>query len=292
MPITARYMAAQHIARRAGQIAHDLFVNHKGLVPSDRLPAEYVTQGDRTLSALIVSKLAAAFPADVFIQEHRGGVIEADRLWTIEAIGGERNFMRDLPFYAIAISYAEHGRCEAAVVYDPERDEMFHGLRDQGAWCEHGGRETRLEVARCSGLEQALISVGLDEQTSDPAVLPLRRELIDAGAAARVFGAPALELAHVAAGRLDGFVGLGLDPLRLMGALLLVEQAGGYASFVPPADGIRYGLPIVGCAPQIARPLNAINGAWGTETAVKLPPFETISTDSRWHGALRPHPPA
>ena len=271
MPITARYMAAQHVARRAGQLAHELFANHKTLAAADHSPDEHFAHGARAIAALIASKLSAAFPADVFVAEHPAAVGDADRFWMIEAIDGENNFKRDIPFYAIAISYAERGCCETAIVYDPERDEMFHALRDQGAWCEHGGRESRLEVSSCATLEQALLAIALDDRTPDPAALPLRRELIDAGAAARVLGAPALELAHVAAGRLDGFVGLGLDHFGLMGALLLVEEAGGYASPVPAAGGARSHLPLVGCAPPIARPLEAINEAWHGEVGAEAP---------------------
>ena len=286
MPITARYVAAQHIARRAGQIAHELFVNHKTLAAADRSPDEYVAHAVRAISTLIVSKLAAAFPADVFIEEYRGAVSDAQRLWTIEAIGGEGNFKRDIPFYAIAISYVERGYCEAAIVYDPERDEMFHALRDQGAWCDHGGRGSRLEVARCPALERALISIALDERTPDPAALPVRRELIDAGAAARIFGAPSLELAHVAAGRLDGFVGLGLYPLGVMGALLLVEEAGGHVSHAPSVVSARNHLPIVGCAPDIARPLNAMNEAWNADLIAELPFEMPTSTYGRARGGV------
>ena len=269
MPITARSVAAQHIARRAGRLAHDLFANRKALAAADRSADQFAAHGDRAVSALIVSKLAAAFPADVFIDGSRGAGAHADRLWMIEGIGGKRNFVRGIPFYSVAIAYAERGCCEAAIVYDPERDEMFHALRDQGAWCEHGGHEHRLELASCAALSEALISVGLDERVPNPAALPARRELIDAGAAARILGAPALELAHVAAGRLDGFVGLGMDPLGLIGALLLVEEAGGHASHAPAAGGIRNDLPIVGCVPKIARRLDAISEAWSAEVVAE-----------------------
>jgi len=261
-------MAAQHVARRAGQLAHELFMNRKAFAMAERSPDEYVAHGGRAISSLIITKLAASFATDAFVDTHRATMVDADRLWVINAIAGERNFTREIPFYAIAIAYAERGRCEAAIVYDPERDEMFHARRDQGAWCEHQGREHRLEVGHSVTLEQALISVALDERDPDPAALPVRHELIDAGAAARVFGAPPLELAHVAAGRLDGFVGLGLDPFALMGALLLVEEAGGYVSHVPSAGGIRNDLPIVGCALTIAGALNAIDGAWNAEVAL------------------------
>jgi myo-inositol-1(or 4)-monophosphatase len=292
MPITARYMAAQHVARRAGHLAHDLFVNHKALAAADRSPDEHFAHGARAISALIASKLAGAFPADVFINEHRHAITDTDRVWMIEAIGGERNFKRDIPFYAITIAYAERGYCEAAIVYDPERDEMFHALRDQGGWCEHGGRESRLEVSGCAGLEDALISIALDDQSPDPAALPLRRELIDAGAAARVLGAPALELAHVAAGRLDGFVGLGLDPFGLMGALLLVDEAGGFVSHVPVAGGVRRDLSILGCAPNIARSLDAINGAWNAEVGVEPALEMQTSGEGLGHGARARRPSA
>jgi myo-inositol-1(or 4)-monophosphatase len=264
-------MAAQHVARRAGQLAHDLFTNRRVLIDHERPADEYVAHAARAVSAQIVSKLAAAFPTDVFVDEEHALTSQPERLWTIEPITGRRNFTRALPFYAISIAYAERGACEAAIVYDPERDEMFHALRDQGAWCEHAGHESRLEVASCRSLGQALISVGVDEREPDPAALPVRRELIDAGADARLLGAPALELAQVAAGRLDGFVGLSLEPLGLMGSLLLVEEAGGYVSHLPAAGGIRNDLPIVGCAPAIGRALDRINGAWVADVAVEFP---------------------
>jgi|HubBroStandDraft_6_1064221.scaffolds.fasta_scaffold622190_1 myo-inositol-1(or 4)-monophosphatase len=292
MPITARYMAAQHVARRAGQLAHDLFANHKALNADDNSPDEHFAHGARAISALITSKLAAAFPADVFMDEHRPSIADADRLWVIEAIGGEHNFKRDIPFYSIAIAYAERGYCETAIVYDPERDEMFHALRNQGAWCEHGGRENRLEVSRCSELEQALISIALDDRTPDPTVLPLRRELIDAGAAARVLGAPALELAHVAAGRLDGFVGLGLDPFNLMGALLLVQEAGGYTSHLPADGGMRSTVPVIGCTPNIGRSLNTISEAWNTEGGLEPPLEMPTSAQGLGHRARARRPAA
>ncbi len=285
MPITARYIAAQHIARRAGQLAHELFVNRSLMAAHDQPSEDRAAHGTLAISTLIVSRLTAAFPADVFSDGQRASVTDADRLWTIDAVAGERNFLRGIEFYAIAIAYAERGCCEVAVVYDPEHDEMFHALRGQGAWCERGGHECRLEVARCASLERALISIALDERERDPEALPRRRELIDAGAAARVLGAPALELAHVAAGRLDGFVGLGLAPLRLMGALLLVEEAGGYVSHRPAAGGIRNDLPIVGCATTIARQIEAVNGAWDAEVAVDLGIANSASGRLRRHGA-------
>ena len=285
MPITARYVAAQHIARRAGQLAHNMFAQRRSFTGGEHSPTDYVDHGSRGISALIVSKLAAAFPADTFIDEDHHHVTDAmDRYWVVEAIGGKRNFMRDIPFYAISVAYAEHGRCEAAIVYDPERDEMFHARRDQGAWCEHDGHENRLEVAQCAGLEQALIAVAVDDQNPDPAALPERRELIDAGVAPRVLGAPALELAYVAAGRLDGFVGLSLDPPTLMGALLLVEEAGGYASHASAAGGIRNDLPIIGCTPNIAHPLHEITETWNDGVAMSLPRQPSTPPRGRWHG--------
>ena len=161
---------------------------------------------------------------------------------------------------------------------------MFHARRDQGAWCEHDGHENRLEVAQCAGLEQALIAVAVDDQNPDPAALPERRELIDAGVAPRVLGAPALELAYVAAGRLDGFVGLSLDPPTLMGALLLVEEAGGYASHASAAGGIRNDLPIIGCTPNIAHPLHEITETWNDGVAMSLPRQPSTPPRGRWHG--------
>src|SRR5512143_2798853 len=161
MPISARYMAAKHLARRAGELARELFANHHSLVSEPGLAQRSMSHGDRAVAALVTAKLAAAFPGDAFVAEHGEGTKDgSDRVWMVEAISGTLNFLRGIPFYGIALAYAEQGRCDVGVVFDPERDELFHARRGQGAWCEHAGGESRLEVATCPALDQALIGVG------------------------------------------------------------------------------------------------------------------------------------
>lgn len=160
------------------------------------------------------------------------------------------------------MAYVEEDRCELGVIYDPEHDELLHVRRGEGAWCEHAGTDTRLEVAHCEALEGALISVAHDERQPDPGALVLRHELMDLGASVRAMGAATLELAQVAAGRCDGFVGLHVDPHGLRAGILLVEEAGGYTMRPAHEDGVHTDTPLVASAPGVARPLTEAANLW------------------------------
>jgi len=148
------------------------------------------------------------------------------------------------------------------VVYDPEHDELFHVRRGLGAWCERAGGDVRLRVSDCDDLAQALICVGHHDRAPEPRVLALRHALMDVGAATRNMGAGALQLAHVAAGRFDGFVELSLNAWDAMAGLLLVEEAGGHAAPFPGPQGMLTPAPVLACAKGIAEPLTRLVGAW------------------------------
>ena len=264
MPLSTRYVAAIEIARKAGALAHNFFAQREMLEVEHKGAQDLVSRADRAVEELIRSHLEAAFPNDAFFGEESsesfaGGV---NHVWVVDPIDGTHNFLRGVRYYCISIAYVENGVREIGVVYDPEHDELFHAQRGEGAWAERTGGDVRLQAGDCTELAQAFVCVGYNDRRPDPRVLAVRHALMDAGVATRNMGAGALQLAHVAAGRYDGFIELSLNAWDAMAGLLLIEEAGGYVAPFPGPDGIRVPAPVLGCAKGIAEALNRIVGAW------------------------------
>ena len=180
----------------------------------------------------------------------------------VDPIDGTHNFLRGARYYCVSIAYVENGAREIGVVYDPEHDELFHARRGHGAWLERTGGDVRLKAADCGELAKAFVCVGYHDRKPDPRILALRHALMDAGVATRNMGAGALQLAHVAAGRYDGFIELSLNAWDASAGLLLIEEAGGYAAPFPGPDGLLVPAPVLGCAKGIGEALGRIVGAW------------------------------
>src|SRR6185503_11582784 len=250
MPLTARYAAAQQVALKAGELARDLFAKRDSLIVEHKGAQNFVSRADRAVEDFIASKLKAAFSNDAFLGEESAAAFAGtpEHVWVVDPIDGTHNFLRGLRYYCVSIAYVEVGQTEVGVVYDPEHDEMFHARRGEGAWRRHGGDQGKIAVSDCAALEKALLAIGHHDRFVEPRYLALRHALMDAGAATRNLGAGALQLAHVAAGRLAG--------------LLLVEEAGGYVAPFPGPDRWREPAPVLGCAPGIAGALRSLVGAW------------------------------
>jgi myo-inositol-1(or 4)-monophosphatase len=264
MPLSARYLAAQDIARTAGKRTREFFSQREALDIEHKGTHNFVSHADHAIEALIATSLAAAFPSDAFLGEESSATFAGslDRVWIVDPIDGTRNFLRGVRYFCISMAYFEGGKTEIGVVYDPEHDELFHARRGDGAWCQRDGHDTALHTSPCSSLAEAFICVGHHERQPDPGYLALRHALMDAGVSTRNMGAAALQLAHVAAGRFDGFVELSLNAWDAMAGLLLVEEAGGFAAPFPGPQGLRVPAPALGCASGIAAPFVKLVAAW------------------------------
>jgi myo-inositol-1(or 4)-monophosphatase len=264
MPLSARYVAALDIARSAGALARNFFLQREVLVAEHKGAQDFVSRADRAVEESIRSKLAAAFPGDGFLGEETAAAFagDIDHVWVVDPIDGTHNFLRGVRYYCVSIGYIENGQREIGVVYDPEHDELFHTRRGHGAWCERTEGDSRIHASVCTDLATAFVCVGHHDRTPEPRVLALRHALMDAGVATRNMGAGALQLAHVAAGRFDGFIELSLNAWDATAGLLLVEEAGGYAAPFPGAKGIQAPAPVLACAKGIAEPLAKLVGAW------------------------------
>jgi len=241
---------AVDIAREAGALALGRRRDGVAIAATKSAVADIVTEADREVEALIRERLRAARPQDGFLGEETG----ADRgtsgvTWVVDPIDGTVNYAYGIPVWAVSIAAVTGEpdprlwRAEAAAVYAPVTDEMFSAVRGGGAWLDG----ERLAVNADRGVAGALLATGFGYDPATHAgdlkrvarVMPLARDL-------RRIGAASLDLAYVAAGRLDGYFERGLNPWDHAAGALLVEEAGGRVGGAP---GGRPGVDMtIACA--------------------------------------------
>ncbi|MEQ8497741.1 MAG: inositol monophosphatase family protein [Gammaproteobacteria bacterium] len=224
---------AVRAARRAGTIIsrgqnrlHELKIDRKG-------HQDYVSQVDREAEAAIIDTLLGAYPGHAVLAEESGARGESEFEWVVDPLDGTLNYLHGYPQFAVSIALRVRGRLDQAVIYDPVRDELFTASRGAGA--QLNGH--RIRVGRCQHLDNALLATGFPvrraEQLKD--YLPSFASLLSQCADVRRAGAAALDLAHVACGRLDGFWEFGLKPWDIAAGALIVLESGGLVG--DPAGG-------------------------------------------------------
>ncbi len=260
--LDVRYMAAQRIARAAGTLALDYFRNRAKLVVELKGPADFVSHADRDVENLIRRELAQAFPDDGFLGEETAATFKgpADHCWIVDPIDGTHNFLRGVPYWNVAIGYVQDGRTQVGVVYDPPADVLYHGKHGGGAFAADAQGTTKLHVATTHSLSGAYVVLGHHDRHPEDRYLDIRRRMMASGCAMRNFGSAALQLAHVASGRFDGFVELELSAWDAVAGLLLVEEAGGYHVPFTTTTPVTKGACLA-CAPGIAAALKEVVGA-------------------------------
>ena len=188
---------------------------------------DYVSEVDHAAEAAIIETLREAYPTHSFLGEE-GGVQGEDQenVWIIDPLDGTTNFLHGFPTFAVSLACQYRGRIEHAVVYDPMRQELFTASRGDGAQLD--GR--RIRVSKQATLEGALIGTGFPYRENsrwiDP-YLAMLKSVMQQSAGIRRPGAAALDLAYVAAGRIDAFWEIGLNAWDTAAGSLLITEAGG-----------------------------------------------------------------
>jgi myo-inositol-1(or 4)-monophosphatase len=162
-----------------------------------------------------------------------------------------------MPYWNVSIGFVADGKTHVGVVYDPPADALYSARRGGGAFCQLEHEDVRLRAASTRQLAGSYVALGHHDRAFEPRYFEIRRRMMEAGIAMRNFGSAALQLAHVASGRLDGFIELQLSAWDAVAGLLLVEEAGGYhAPFAPPSPTSK--AMCVACAPGIGVELAAL----------------------------------
>ena len=255
--IEERHRVLCRVVRDAGERALRFWKDRGALTIEYKGPQDFVTRADKEVEDFIRHELAIAFPDDGFLGEETIStfVEESDRLWIVDPIDGTHNFLRGITYWNVSIAYVEDGVRTLGAVYDPPHAELFHARRGGGAWRSTPTGEMRLQVTQPSTLQGSMVAIGHSDRYPDPRYVALRRALMESGGQFRNFGAGALQLAHVADGRLDAYVELQISAWDAMAGLLLVEEAGGYVGPFPGPQGITAPATAIASAPGIASAL-------------------------------------
>jgi myo-inositol-1(or 4)-monophosphatase len=231
-----------NIGMRAARRAGDLIVKSLSRLDSLKIDTkgrnDFVTDIDRKAEAEIIATVRRSHPDHAFLAEESGGTGEGEYLWIIDPLDGTTNFLHGFPVFAVSIAVQHRGRLQHAVVYDPMRQEFFTASRGDGAQLE--GKKIRVSSQRT--LEGALISTGFPYRMQAAHVddyLAILKVIMNTAAGVRRPGAASLDLAYVAAGRIDGFWEFGLAPWDTAAGTLLIQEAGGR---VGTPTGVEYAL--------------------------------------------------
>jgi len=221
--IKAAEKAARSLIRDFGEV-EQLQVSQKG-------PGDFVSAADKRAEEIIFDELKYARPKFGFLMEESGEVAgsgnDTDKRFIIDPLDGTTNFLHGIPHWAISIALEVRGEVTVGLVYDPVKDEMFTAEKGGGAFM----RRKRLRVSGRRDLMMSTIACGAPRR----AVVKQERFLREYQAVLKVapgirrFGAAALDLAYVAAGRYEGFWERDLKAWDIAAGLLIVREAGGYA---------------------------------------------------------------
>lgn len=215
-------------ARKAGRSLVKDFREVENLQVSTKGPGDFVSKADREAERLIKEELMGGRPSYGWLGEETGATAGADptRRWIVDPLDGTTNFLHGLPHWAVSIALEHKGEIVSAVVYDPAKDEMFWAEKGAGAWLNDS---RRLRVSGRRAMGEAIFGSGIPfgAKKTLPAMLKDLAQLMPVTAGLRRWGAAALDLAYVAAGRLDGFWERELQPWDIAAGLLLVREAGG-----------------------------------------------------------------
>ncbi|MCD8497167.1 MAG: inositol monophosphatase [Alphaproteobacteria bacterium] len=214
--------ASRSLLRDFGEV-ENLQVSQKG-------PGDFVSAADKRAEEIIHRELTKSYPDHSFLMEESGAIkgSETDHIWIIDPLDGTTNFLHGLPHWCISIAYQLKGELTAGLVFDPVKDEMFIAEKGQGAF---NSRRQRLRVSGRRQLDMSLTLVGEPQRALKDSGSKFAAEykaVQDTGIAMRRYGAAALDLAYVAAGRCDAFWERNLKPWDVAAGILLVKEAGGY----------------------------------------------------------------
>jgi myo-inositol-1(or 4)-monophosphatase len=245
-------------ARRAAQIINRASNDLDLLKVTAKQPNDFVTEVDKAAEAAIIETLREAYPNYGILAEESGEIAgqggrDTEYQWIIDPLDGTTNFIHGLPQYAISIALAKGNVIEQAVVFDPNRNELFTASKGGGAFLN----ERRIRVSRRTKLGEALIGTGFPYRMFDKIDLYLAifKELAEKTAGQRRPGAASLDLAYVACGRYDGFWEFGLSPWDMAAGALLISEAGGLISDLRgDANYLETGNVIAG-TPKVFGPL-------------------------------------
>ena len=236
---------AVRAARRAGEVIVRSLNRLESLAIATKGRNDFVTEVDRAAEQEIIATVRRHYPQHAFIAEESGVSGEHETVWIVDPLDGTTNFLHGFPVFAVSIACQIKGRLEHAVVYDPMRQELFTASRGAGAHLDNH----RIRVSKARALEGALIATGFPYRANTrylDAYLAMLKAVTTQAAGVRRPGAASLDLAYVAAGRVDAFWEIGLAAWDTAAGTLLIQEAGGRIGTLTGGDYLQQGHIVAG----------------------------------------------
>jgi len=239
-------------ARRAGSVINRATLDGAILDVRSKRANDFVTQVDKGAEEAAIGVIRAAYPDHAILAEESGenlGGTKTDYRWIIDPLDGTTNFIHGFPQYCVSIGIEHRGSLAHAVVYDPGKNELYTASKGRGAFLN----DRRLRVTRCAKLGDALVGTGFpfkELSRVDPYLRQLRT-VMSSCAGVRRAGSAALDLAYVAAGRLDAFWEMGLSPWDMAAGALLIREAGGLVGDLAGDQGYMRSGDIAAATPKV-----------------------------------------
>jgi len=242
-----------NIAIRAARRAGDLIVRNVDRVPSldvrSKSRNDFVSEIDQAAERDIIETIRRSHPDHGFLGEESGRSGGDEFIWIIDPLDGTTNFLHGFPTFAVSLACEYRGRLEHGVVYDPMRQELFTTSRGDGAQLD--GK--RIRVSKQAGLEGALIGTGFPYRANarwTDEYLAMLKTVMQQTAGIRRPGAASLDLAYLAAGRIDGFWEIGLNAWDTAAGTLLITEAGGHIGTLSGGE-YRQGGNVIAGTPKV-----------------------------------------
>jgi myo-inositol-1(or 4)-monophosphatase len=242
-----------NIAIRAARRAGDLIVRNVDRVPSldvrSKSRNDFVSEIDQAAERDIIETIRRSHPDHGFLGEESGRSGGDEFIWIIDPLDGTTNFLHGFPTFAVSLACEYRGRLEHGVIYDPMRQELFTTSRGDGAQLD--GK--RIRVSKQTGLEGALIGTGFPYRANARWIdeyMAMLKAVMQQTAGIRRPGAASLDLAYVAAGRIDGFWEIGLNAWDTAAGTLLITEAGGHIGTLSGGE-YRQGGNVIAGTPKV-----------------------------------------
>jgi myo-inositol-1(or 4)-monophosphatase len=256
--LNERFDFGLNLIREAGDLALDYFRRLETLHVHNKGPQDMASEADLNVELLIRNRLSERFPEDAFLGEETGRTefLPSQGIWVVDPIDGTQPFISGLTGWCVSIAFLLNGSLEIGFVSSPPRSELFAGRRGAGATLN--GNPIRISGA--TQLTAGIVAVGYSPRVKPEEFLAVFSRLLEQGAMFYRDGSGALALCYVACGRLIGYVEPHINSWDCLGALAIIEAAGGAISDFLSHDGLWKGNRLIAGPPPIYSKLTLLFG--------------------------------